>query len=138
MLVAQYQNLLISSSCISSPDISSSVLVALYQQLLTISYAILAPKNYPSNVGRTVCTLKTRICVFPNKVFNSSTEFVARRHIEFSKITTWNTTGSCSTLTSNIIRQVVCGSSFLWQAYDRIWPAFIFLWLKQNDDFINY
>ena len=94
-------------------------------------------KNYPSNVGRTVCTLKTRICVFPNKVFNSSTEFVARRHIEFSKITTWNTTGSCSTLTSNIIRQVVCGSSFLWQAYDRIWPAFIFLWLKQNDDFIN-
>ena len=81
--------------------------------------------------------LKQEFVFSQTKVFNSSTEFVARRHIEFSKITTWNTTGSCSTLTSNIIRQVVCGSSFLWQDYDRIWPAFIFPWLKQNDDFIN-
>ena len=81
--------------------------------------------------------LKLEIVFSQTKVFNLSTEFVTRRHIEFSKITTWNTIGSCSTLTSNVIRQVVCGSSFLWQAYDRIWPAFIFPWLKQNDDFIN-
>ena len=81
--------------------------------------------------------LKLEFVFSQTKVFNLSTEFVTRRHIEFSKITPWNTTGSCSTLTSNVIRQVVCGSSFLWQAYDRIWPAFIFPWLKQNDDFIN-
>ena len=81
--------------------------------------------------------LKLEFVFSQTKVFNLSTEFVTRRHIEFSKITTWNTIGSCSTLTSNVIRQVVCGSSFLWQAYDRIWPAFIFPWLKQNDDCIN-
>ena len=78
--------------------------------------------------------LKQEILFSQTKVF---TELVTRHHIEFSKITTWNTTGSCSTLTSNVIRQVVCGSSFLWQAYDRIWPAFIFPWLKQNGDFTN-
>ena len=76
--------------------------------------------------------LKQEILFSQTKVFNFFTEFVTRRHIEFSKITTWNTTGSCSTLTSNVIRQVVCGRPTI--GFGRL---SFFAWLKQNGDFTN-